>query len=288
MYFLGAYIALTSMLAAQGQTPVVLESPHVRIELESRTFSVRFVGFPGGKNFLDLIHLTASAIASPGWLEPGGITTDLIPDSENSALLRRGPAELVVFEEHYVLLLGPEDPDHHWRIKKEYFLAVDRSEVRYKLTVMSTLKEERKVGVRITAQLPREGGLLIPKAAGALGLLRGDFPRFNELIGSVADAYTINLAVGPKRQRAVLASPATSLVYETPFGRWERQIEIRSSLESPSENAMPRLLVLLDDDSHVYQAGLEVTQSGVNVGAPLVVQERWRFTPPGTSSSQDG
>lgn len=287
MQFLGACIVLMGTLTAPGNTPVVLENESIRLELEPRTFSVRFVGFPGGKNFLDLIHLPASAIAGPGWLEPGGLTTDLIPETENSALLRRGPAELIAHERQYVLLLGPKDDARQWRIKKEYFLTPGQSEVRYKVTVLSPVKEERPVGVRITAQLPEVGELRFPGAAGTLGLLSGDFPGFALLEAGGADASVIPLAGGGMRRRAVVEIPAAMLVYETPFGQWTRSMEVLSGLGSGEDATPSRALLLLDDDTHVYQAGLDVMQAGINVGAPLVVQERWVLSKP-AATGDDG
>ena len=284
MQFLGSCIVLLGALAAVGQAPVVLENGHVRLEIEPRTFSLHFAGFPGGKNFLDVIHVPATEIAAAGWLEPGGVTTDLLPEVENSALMRRGPAEVIVSEDHYLLLMGPMHPERDWRIKKEYFLTPGRSEVRYKVTVLSPRKEERRAGIRITAQVPRNGRLHVPAAPGTLGLLRGDFPDFSGLREAGGDSFAIPVSARDERRSAVVAVPSSEVTLETDFGRWKRRMEVISEIDGGGSQS-PRLLVLLDDPAHRYQCGLEVVQSGVNVGAPLVVVEHWEFSPPEPGAS---
>lgn len=287
MPFFASCIVLIGAMTAQTPRPVVLENAYVRLELDPRTFSARFAGFPGGKNFLDVIHLTPSEIAAPGWLEPGGCTTDVLPDSENSALLRRGPAEIIVQEAQYVLLLSPVDPERGWRIKKEYFLVPDTSEARYKVTVLSSRKEERPVGIRTTTQFLGKGQLRVPAVPDSLGLLGGTFPGFANQREAPEGLYVLPLDGSSGRHGAVLAARASAFSLETDFGRWTRHIEIRSAVEENGTGAAPRFVALLDDRSHVYQGALEVMQAGVNVGAPLVVEERWIFAPPGESAGAE-
>lgn len=271
------------LIAVQSQTPVVLQNGYVRLELEPRTFSVRFAGFPGGKNFLEPVHLTESEIAGPNWVDPGGLTTDLLPARENSALLRRGPAEVVVQEERYVLLLGPEHPDSNWRVKKEYFLEKDTPEGRYKVTVTSARKTERRVGIRIAAQVVRAGQWEISGDFGVPGLMLGQYPDLASVTGADTPGYIVPLAGGRDRRRAVLAVPgAPEVTQQTPFGTWSRRLELASDTAGEGGPASPRLVLLLDDATHVYQAGLEAMQSGVNVGAPLVIVEHWVFSPTDT------
>ena len=260
--------------------PVVLENPQIRIELEPRTFSLRYLGFPGGKNFLESVYLSESQLATGGWLEPGGITSDLAPLSRENVGLRRGPATVVEQRDDYLLLLGPVQPGSGWQFKKEYQLASGAAALTYKLTVLSPRIEERAVGVRVTAQLPWAGSLVIPRAFGNLGLLRGASAGLAEIMAQPGDAYVIPVAAHANWNRVVVEAPSPEVLYRTSFGLWARRMEIRSATADPDPGTRYRLLALIDDDTHTYQVALEAAQSGVNVGAPMVVVEHWTLTLP--------
>src|SRR5688572_14071968 len=100
-------LMLAGALSSAMGAPLALDNGKIRVELESRTFSVRFIGFPGGNNFLEPAHLTETELAGTGWLDPGGLFTDVLPVRTEDAMLRRGPAEVVEQRDDYVLLLGP-------------------------------------------------------------------------------------------------------------------------------------------------------------------------------------
>jgi len=273
-------IVLISALVSAASGPVALDNGKIRIELDSRTFSVRFVGVPGGRNFLEPVHLTPTELDGRGWIEPGGLVTDVLPTRPEDVVLRRGPAELIEREDDYVLLLGPEQPESHWRVKKEVQLARDTAALTYKVTVLSSLKEERDVRIRNTARIAWSGALLAPVDGGPMKLVRGRFEGVDKILKYPEDSYVLPLRAKTRRSRAVLASPASELTMNTEFGVWTRRLEIQSALEEPeSENRMG-MMALLDDDTHIYESALEGAQSGVNVGAPLVVIEHWTIGPP--------
>lgn len=271
---------LISALASAFGGPLALDNGKIRIELEPRTFSVRFIGTPGGNNFLEPVHLTAAELDGPGWLDPGGLISDVLPVRMEDAVLRRGPAAVVEHRDDYLLLLGPEQPDLGWRVKKEFQLAHDTAELTYKVTVLSSLKEERDVRIRNTARLAWTGALSVPAAPGRMSLVRGTFGGIADILEAPEASYLIPLHSKKTRTRAVLSSPAAEVTMATDFGVWTRRIEIRSSLADPEAENRIRMMALLDDTSHTYQSALEGAQSGVNVGAPLVVVEHWSVSPP--------
>lgn len=275
-----------ALLTALGG-PVALDNGKIRIELEPRTFSIQFIGAPGGNNFLEPIHLTAAELDGAGWIEPGGLTTDVLPARPEDAVLRRGPAEIVERRDDYVLLLGPEQSDLHWRVKKEIQLARDTAELTYKVTVLSSLKDERDVRIRNTARMAWIGSLNVPVAAGRLTLVRGAFAGIADLLDDAETDYKIPLLPPTNRARAVLESPSAEISHETPSGTWTRRIEIYSALAEEGAENQVRMMALLDDASHSYQSALEGAQSGVNVGAPLVVIEHWSLTAPAATGGNE-
>lgn len=271
---------LIGALASAASGPVALDNGKIRIELDTRTFSVRFIGTPGGNNFLEPVHLSPSELDGRGWIEPGGLVSDVLPIHPDNAVIRRGPAELIEGRDDYVLLLGPEQPESRWRVKKEVQLTRDTAALTYKVTVLSSLKKERDVRIRNTARLAWSGTLGVPVAPGPMKLVRGRFEGVDGLLQYPEGSYIVPLYSTSKRSRAVLASPAPEVSMATNFGVWTRRLEIQSSLEEPEAENRVRMMTLLDDETHIYEAALEGAQSGVNVGAPLVVIEHWTIGPP--------
>lgn len=271
---------LFGVLATAAGGPLSLENEKIRIEVEPRTFSVRFIGQPGGYNFLEPLHLSAADQDGVGWIEPGGLFTDVLPLRTENAVLRRGPAEVVEHRDDYLLLLGPEQPDLHWRVKKEFQLERDAAALTYKVTVMGSLKEERDVRIRSTARLAWSGTLTVPAEAGRLSLIRGSYLGFDKIVNEPAEDYVLPLKSSKPRSCAIVSSTSPEISLATDFGIWSRRLTIQSSLAEPDAENRVRLLVLMDDDTHTYEAALEGAQSGVNVGAPLVVIEHWSIGPP--------
>jgi hypothetical protein len=280
-----SWLLLAGLLSATVGAPLALDNGKIRIELEPRTFSVRFIGLPGGNNFLEPAHLTQTELAGTGWLDPGGLFTDVLPVRTEDAVLRRGPAEVVEQRDDYVLLLGPEHPESRWRVKKEIQLARDAAELTYKVTVLSSLKEERDVRIRTTARLDWSGALVVPVAPGRMSLVRGSFEDVSDLLELPEETYTVPLRSRQLRTRAVLSSASPDVTMTMDFGVWKRRLEIRSALPDPDAENRIRMLALLDDPSHTYEAALEGAQSGTNVGSPLVVVEHWSVSPPASEAT---
>jgi hypothetical protein len=273
-------LLLAGLLTTALGAPLALDNGKIRIELEPRTFSVRFIGLPGGNNFLEPAHLTQTELAGTGWLDPGGLFTDVLPVHTDDAALRRGPAEVLERRDDYVLLLGPEHPVSRWRVKKEVQLVHDAAELTYKVTVLSSLKEERDIRIRTTARLDWSGALIVPVAPGRMSLVRGAYQDVLSLLEFPEETYTVPLRSKKLRTRAVLSSASPEVTMTTDFGKWKRRLEIRSALPEPEAENRIRMLALLDDPSHTYESALEGAQSGTNVGSPFVVVEHWSVSPP--------
>lgn len=280
MELLTSCLMLAGALSSTLGAPLALDNGKIRIELETRTFSVRFIGIPGGNNFLEPAHLTETELAGNGWLDPGGLFTDVLPVNTGNAVLRRGPAEVVERRDDYVLLLGPEHPESRWRVKKEVQLTRDAAELTYKVTVLTSLKEVRDIRIRTTARLDWSGELAIPVEPGRMSLVRGAFDDVSTLLEHPEESYNVPLRSQQLRTRAVLSSASPEVTMTTDFGVWTRRLEIRSALPEPEAENRIRMLALLDDPTHTYEAALEGAQPGTNVGAPLVVVEHWSVSPP--------
>jgi hypothetical protein len=263
---------------------LALDNGAIRIEVDPQTYSVRFLGHPGGANFIDPVHLTERQRNGKGLVVPGGVMTDVLPVSEGEAMLRRGPATVIEHTSDYLLLLGPESPSTGLRVKKEYLLDQNSAGLEYRLSVLSSLKEQRAVTIRATAQLPWGGVLKLPKTeSGDLVLIRGSYPGISALLSRQDSLYSVSLEEEPGRENAVLRLKDFLGVIESArkYGTWTRSATVSSAGEE--DPSLPVAMALIDDYSRTCQVALEVSQAGVNVGAPLVYVERWALTMPGES-----
>lgn len=263
-----------------GAAGVILENDALRLEVDPRTYSIRYLGQPGGPNFVDPLYLTDRQRNERGLVYPGGVMTDVLPVREADAVLRRGPAEVIVHRADYLLLTGPKSEGSDLQVKKEYRLHGDAPRITYRLSVLSTRKEERSVSIRVTAQIPWGASLRLPRSPeGGLQLLRGAFPGYTDFVARSGPDYRIDLGRREGRDHAVLQTLGGPTSVETRFGVWTRSARMHSAGD---DRASPvRIMALVDDASFTSQIALESTQAGVNVGAPLVYEEQWTLHPAG-------
>lgn len=271
--------ALLAFLGSLNDTPVILENGAVRLEFDLQTYSVRYLGRPGGTNFVDTLYLTERQRSTPGLVTPGGIMTDVLPVDPQCDVLRRGPAIVVEQRPDYILLLGPECTSSQLRVKKEYFLHRDTSDVTFRLSVLSTRKEEQTVSIRVTAQVPWVGALNFDAPEGERPrLLRGAYPGYPRVLESTDGRYTIPLGRRRAREQVVLEVAGDDMEIVTPGGTWIRRATMLSA--GADDRTTIRRTILIDDGSQVCQIALEGRQTGVNVGVPLVFSEMWTLQYP--------
>lgn len=158
-----AWLFLASGVACAGGDAIVLDNGAMRVEVDTLVFSIRFVGFPGGANFVEPQFLADAARDGSAWLDPGGLTTDLVPMEAHDAALRRGPAEVLVQEPTRVVLLGAESPELGLRLKKEIRLDPSEARAYYIVTALSSRADGPMVAIRNTARLPLRTTVRIPR-----------------------------------------------------------------------------------------------------------------------------
>jgi len=269
-----AFCALTALCGMDGG--VVLDNGAIRVELDPVTYSVRFLGRPGGPNFVDPLYMTPWQRRPGALVMPGGIMSDVLPVREDRAFLRRGPAAVLEQRRDYVLLMGPACGETQLQVKSEYLLDRNAPELTYRLSVLSSRRAGQTVAIRVTAQVPWAGALAFPAHGdGVPGLIRGAFPGYPGALAAEDGKHRLPLGVQRGREQAVLRAPVAQLEVTRPSGTWARGAALISAGEGEETNV--ELLVLLDDQSQTCQIALEARQTGVNVGVPMVFVETWRL-----------
>lgn len=271
------FSALLLWAWSAGAGVLVLESPQIRLEVDPERFSVRFLGWPGGPNFVEPLHLARARQGASMANAPGGISSDVLYLPAERSLLCGGPARVLEHRRDYLLLMGPVSRQNALQVKKEYRIHGEEARLTYKLSVLSSRKEERTVTVRVTAQVPWGGEVRVAgPGSGSARLIRGAYPGFEALRAPGDEGYVVPLGRRRGRELAVVRVPADEMVAARPSGSWRRRCAIAGA--GSEAGADTSLLLLLDDRSFTCRTAFEGRQGGVNVGAPLVYTEEWTLT----------
>ncbi len=273
----GVWIAMYACFCAG---PIILENSAIRIEVDPQLFSVQFAGFPGGANFMERLLVEEEARAGSGWVDPGGLVTDVFPAPEREAVLRRGPASVEFQDAHSVILLGPVSEKLGVRMKKELRLEGDEAKARYTVTLLAQSQESKRYSVRNTVRVPLRSTIRVEKEKTEILPLAG-LEKLAPVVVRSMNYWLIPVPPTSSVNKAVLGAAVLSFSLENRSGFWKRTIEKATAEDATPDNATPFFCVL-DDATRSYGAALQSASQDVSLGAPLVFTESWEFVHRGT------
>jgi len=269
----GTMIALITALAAMAAGPIALDNGAIRVEVDPELFAVRFVGGPGGENFVESLYVPSEVRAGKAWADAGGIPTDLVPCEGRDAALRRGPAEVIEHTAHSVVLLGPLSETLYVRLKKTVEIDPREPSARYTVTVIATEPQPQTFAICNTVRVPPETRLRIERADGVLKVLAGA-----ETVEAAAETspagWAISVPPAERLEGVVLGAFVPKVTHENDYGAWTREIVSMPADESD----VPReatFLCFLDAVSVNYWAVLQGPRVEVRPSSPAVFVERW-------------
>lgn len=256
--------------------PVVLENAvSLRVEVDPLIFSIRFLGFSGGQNFVDPLYVTDEERQGDGWLDPGGLVTDLIPSTSRDAALRRGPAEVVSRDRLSVVLLGPPSAESGIRLRKEIRLSENRPELMYKVTALTEAETGVSAALRNTVRLPQGSTIRVLKALGNLRPLAEGGAMAHAIVQS--NLYWL-IPVPPTApiETLLLGAFVPEISIEQTGGLWTRRL-----MNMPDDPGRAPLqstfLAILDDPTRSYGAAFQGISAEIRANAPLSISEEWIF-----------
>ncbi|MCL4693037.1 MAG: hypothetical protein KJ060_11075, partial [Candidatus Hydrogenedentes bacterium] len=166
-------VFLIPSVEAVSTEPNTLDNGAIRVEVDPALFSVRFVGVPGGANFVAPLPVDETVRESEDWVDPGGLQTDVLPYTARDAASRRGPAEIVEQREDYIALLGPPSEHTGMRIKKEIQLLGREPKARFRVTAMRVAGESGDTAIRNTVRLSKGTTIRLLRDEGDVRVLAG-------------------------------------------------------------------------------------------------------------------
>jgi hypothetical protein len=269
-------LSLAIMLVSSFSTvPLVLENEAIRVEVEPKVFSLRFVGFPGGLNFLEALPLSEKALEQKDWLDPGGLVSDLLPMKERDAALRRGPASVLEHSKTRIVLLGPLSEATGLRLKKELHLYPEAARLRYTVTVLSNRRAPQEVALRNTVRLPAKSTIRTAREAMRLEALAG-METLAPVVVTSNRYWLIPIPPAGRAKGAVIGGTVGAMSIQNPSGLWKRsaKVDLKEDLQWPAGGPF---LCVLDDPSRSYGVALQSPLWKVSTSAPLVFVEEWDF-----------
>ncbi len=267
---------VTPLLLVLCADPVVLDNGALRVEIDPQVFSIRFVGLPGGQNFLEPLLLEPEDRDSRAWLDPGGLVSDLIPLDTQDGALRRGPAEVVAQDGLSVILLGPKSAKAEARLKKEVRLDPEKPEAVFKVTVLSAQPSERRFAVRNTARVPRDSSLRVLKSEGGVRVLSSEEQTLQPAVTKSNDYWLIPVPPTSPAKGLVLGAFVERVATARDDGVWTRRIAVM-----PEDRALvpheSTFMAILDDPSVSYGSALQSAKGPISIARPMVYTEHWTF-----------
>ncbi len=248
---------------------VVLDNGAMRIEIDPGRFNVRFVGAPGGDNFLDPVFRAVRAPADAGPPPSGGLITQILPFPDD-AVLANGPAEVLDQGPGYVVLLGPVSPGNGLRVRKEIRLADTEPRAVFTVTVLSEKAGPTAIVIRNEARVPIGSVLRAATGRGPLQVIEAPGP----LDLQVNNLVSIAVPLADMPYRVVLGALTEALFHVRGRVTWSRQM---ADIHAPG-NVFPdqRNAVLeLDRPANNYLAAMNGASGRVTSASPVVFREIW-------------
>lgn len=269
-------ISVVMMLATLGaDKPIILDNGLIRVEAEPRLFGFRFIGFPGGQNFVEPLHVSDLELAGKSWLDPGGLVTDILPAPERDAAVRRGPAEVLAQDAYTLIMLSPVSPTSNIQVKKELQLTRDKAEARYRVSVMTPSSKKWPYYVRNTVRIPMRSTLRLEKGDDILRPLSGTKLLAPWVVKSM-EYWSVPIPPTQHAKQVVLGGFLDMMRLEGRDGVWERRI-VGMPPSGRDVESGSTFVCVLDDETRGYGAAFQGAKEDLDPGSPMVFTEEWIF-----------
>lgn len=263
----------TVLMLIAGADPVVLDNGAVRVEVDPAVFSVSYVGFPGGENFVEPLAVDDALRNGTDWVDPGGLQTDVLPYTARDAASRRGPAEVVEQRPDYVALLGPPSEQTGMRIKKEVQLVGREAKVRFRVTAMRVAGDVNETAIRNTVRMRQGTTVRLLRDEGEVRALAGAKAIAPAVVKS-KKYWLIPIPPTSPMDGVVLGAFVPSLIVVNDSGSWSRRLITMppGAAKAPHECTM---LCIIDDRSGSYAVALQGGMESVDNGTYQILEEEW-------------
>lgn len=270
---MGTVVLLVAAFAAEMPSPIVLDNGRIRVEVEPRLFSVRFVGFPGGINFLDVRDIPEGDLESSDWVEMKGLYADLIPYEASDPAIRRGPATVLEQTADHVVMIGPQAGQAPVRIRKAVRLYPGQAKASYSVEIENAGSEAVRYTVRNSAHVPQGDTLRSDKTDDRIRPLAGTASLAPAVVNSMR-WWLIPVPPTSELKGVVLGAFVPKVTQENKDGTWTRRI-----VTNPSKPAdVPEgctFICLLDDPSRNYVSALQGGRTVAPPGGSAKFTEVW-------------
>jgi hypothetical protein len=281
MNSLGVLILLHTLLGAP--EVLALDNGAIRIEIEPELFAVRFIGRPGGENFLDPIYVRDTVRNSEGVAESGGLTTIVEPLGLRAAVLSRGPARLIDSGPYHVVLIGPVAEESGLRIRKDFRIDPKEPKAWYTVTVLSLNKEPVELSVVNSAAIPMGTTVWAREPEGAsIRALEDDLGALQvEKVGGGVSFLPRSLRVAGRKGR--WGGSAGGAAFKNSTGIWVRKID-GPLADTQAYNDEAPLVFSINDTAMRYGVDMRSPRTSVDSATPLIHREIWQLEEPAIES----
>jgi len=272
-------IGVLSIVCGALAAPIAIENGAIRIEVDPELFSVCYVGFPAGRNFVEPLHVDAKTRTRGGAVDPGGLRTGVIPHPGEEAALLRGPGEILEHTDRSIVLLGPQAEALPIRFKKAVRIHERAARAWYTVTLMASAPIDHDVALRNLARVPLGGALRFGSRDATIPLLGAGDPA-SAFLKQTPEGWCVDVPPQLPAKNVVVGAFVTELIHQNALGTWRRRVEGAPDDVSRYPESVS-LVCLLDTASAQYVAAFQGPFARLAPAAPLTMTEVWDFRPSG-------
>jgi len=264
-------LLVAAMISAD---PVVLENGVLRIEIDPEVFSLRYIGFSGGRNFVEPIPFDDMKSVK-AWLDPGGLTTDVLPVAARDASIRRGPAEVLKQDALCLVMLGPVSAETQLQLKKEIRLDPENAAVWYNVSALTPSPEKRSCFVRNMGRIPQGSTLRVKKQDVNIRTLQGKTSLAPVVVKSM-QFWLIPVPPTHRTENALLGAFVDTVEIQNREGLWRRRIH-HMPPDPDHADQESTFVCVLDDKTRSYGVALQSGRQELSAQSPVLFSEEWTF-----------
>jgi hypothetical protein len=273
-----AYTVLVCACFGAAGELLVLENDSIRVEFDAALFSIRYVGRPGGDNFVAPLHVS-ERLRSTKNVSPGGISLHAVISGAEK-IIAPGPAEVVEQTRERLVVLGPPLGKTQVRLRLEVVLTPGAPETMFSVTAQTADQQSHRISLSSNTHLAPATGLRLfksdvtirpPSPGSDLLIDAGDYWEFPMMPGPVGDVP------GEAKNSAMVEGAAAVMAFHLPAVEWVRHLGALQ--HEGDEDVTPRLLIRYETDPRLRLRTIDVEgpAAEVDLWNQPVLREMWRL-----------
>lgn len=262
-------LAAASTLHPDAPRFLTMDNGAIRVEIDVHRSGFRFVGTPGGVNFLDSFSvepLSRSEVSAPN---PSGLYGEVVFVETGKTVSFASPAQVIEHSARHTVIMCDSTESIGLRLLFDLTLHATEPTARFVTRVFSATHSSQRAFVRNVTRLPR-GALLHPERDSTrLKSLRGNVP-----IVDAESHWRLEVNAIEDMPKALLGARVSSVSEELEFTRWTRTVHLPPR-EGRDYYQHSNLMIEVRTADHEVLEFIQGPIGKLDGTSPLAITEEW-------------